>query len=111
MKKAALNSYSPNHFNQSKDSKYLPQFEMTKSYFEQNTASRFMCAVDTGIPIQNVCRYTGKLLEQFEIQVVRKDFCRISGEMVEYLSCDRKQWPKDLQMQFPFWKEVESCTL
>jgi hypothetical protein len=57
-----------------------------------------MAAVDTGVPIQNVCRYVDMLKDCNSIAVVNKGYCRISGELVEYLSTNPELFPKNVQL-------------
>ena len=83
---------------QSKDSHYISQIQIVKGYLAINTASRFMVAVDTGIPIQNVCRYVDMLKDRNAIATVRKGHCKISGELVEFLSTDPVKFPSDSQL-------------
>lgn len=79
---------------QSKGNKYISQLQQIKGYFKTNTASRFMCAIDCHIPIQNVCRLVNILFKCNDIAVIRKDICRITGELVQYLSCNRSLFPE-----------------
>jgi hypothetical protein len=75
-------------------SKHRPQLETIKSFFEIAPASRFMCAVTTGIPIQNICRLAGMLFDAGDIAVVKYDRCAITRQMVQFLSCDRSLFPE-----------------
>lgn len=81
-----------------KDKKYFSQFLKIREYLKENTASRYMAAVATNIPIQNVCRYVGMLLSDNAIAVIRKDKCAISGEWVEFLTTDPALFPKSNQL-------------
>lgn len=94
-----------------KDNQYFDsQLKQATSYLEKNIASRFMVAVDCQIPVQNVCRYVDKLFKSDDIAVIRKDHCRITGEIVEFLSCNRSLFPKrPVQSKLIFGKENESC--
>lgn len=61
-----------------------------------------MAAISTGIPIQNVCRYVDMLRKQNAIAILRIDKCQISGEFVEFLSCNSELFPKSKQLNlFP----------
>jgi hypothetical protein len=81
-----------------KDKKYFSQFLRIREYFKTKTASRYMAAVETDIPIQNVCRYVGMLFSDNAIAVIRKDKCAISGEWVEFLTTDPALFPKSNQL-------------
>jgi len=78
---------------------YSSQLQIVREYLRKKTASRYMTAIDTEIPIQNVCRYVEMLKSSNSIAVVRKDYCRISGEMVEFLSTDPDKFPQDSQLK------------
>lgn len=82
-----------------KDSKFNTQFLTIREYFKIKTASRFMAAIETDIPIQNICRYVGMLNKSNSIAVVKKDKCRISGEIVEFLTTDPALFPKSNQLK------------
>jgi hypothetical protein len=83
---------------QDKDSKYFSQFLRIREYLKENTTSRYMAAVATDIPLQNVCRYVGMLFSDNAIAVIRKDKCAISGEWVEFLSTNPALFPKSNQL-------------
>lgn len=95
-----MKAVNPNNSltSQSKDNYYLCQLKIVRQYFFENSASRFMAAVDTQIPIQNICRYVDKLKDSFSIEIVRKDKCRISGEWVEFLSTNPEMFPPENQL-------------
>lgn len=88
----------------SKDTNYLSQIEQIKQYFETNTASRLTCSEFIGIRISNICWLVDMLFDSEDIQVVRKDYCSVTGELVQFLSCDPEQWPeqhtKQLTLKF-----------
>lgn len=104
MKKAAPTGNSLIH-NQSKDNNYLPQLQKVHEYFEQNLASRLMCSEAIGIRISNVCWLVDMLFDGDEIKVCRKDFCHISGEFVQFLSCNRDFWPVEFETQLSLFEE------
>lgn len=118
-KEARLNSTGNQNTNQSKDnqiidySKCNSQLETIRKFFEISPASRFMCAVTTGIPIQNVCRLAGMLFEAGDIAVIKYDRCAITGQTVQFLSCDRSLFPKiPVQLDlFSAFKERETSSL
>lgn len=83
---------------QNKDNKYLAQLKVVFEYLKQNTASRFMVAVATGIPLQNVCRHVDKLFKSNSIAIIRKDQCRISGRFVGFLTTDKTKFPESKQI-------------
>jgi len=87
------------------EDKFIAQLKRCELYFKENTASRFMASVETGIAIQNICRYCDMLMRSGNMALVRYDVCRISGEVVQFLSCDENKFPKDYQLKFPFWNE------
>ena len=104
MKKAAPTGNSLIH-NQNKDTNYLPQLQKVHEYFEQNLASRLMCSEATGIRISNVCWLVDMLFDGDEIKLCRKDYCQISGELVQFLSCNREYWPEELEIQLSLFDE------
>jgi hypothetical protein len=81
-----------------KDTKFITQLKRVNEYLKTNAASRFMVAVDTGVPIQNVCRHVDMLFDNNLIAVIRKDRCRISGKIVEFLSTNELLFPKSNQL-------------
>ncbi|MFW5886368.1 MAG: hypothetical protein ACOCUL_01300 [Bacteroidota bacterium] len=82
-----------------KDNHFASQLRITRDYFTAKTASRYMAAIETGIPIQNVCRYVDMLRKQDAIAILRIDKCAISGEYVEFLSCNADLFPKSKQLK------------
>lgn len=78
--------------------RFAPQLTIIHDYFLNEPASRYMAAIATKVPIQNVCRYVEMLKAANSIAVVRKGYCRISGEPVEFLSTDPEKFPKDSQL-------------
>lgn len=83
---------------QDREMRFASQLQTVKQYLFKQTASRYMVAIDTHIPIQNVCRYVDMLKAGNSIAVVRKGYCRISGELVEFLSTDPEKFPNDSQL-------------
>ena len=81
------------------ENKHLSQLRILSSYWRKNLASRYMAATATGVPIQNVCRYVDMLKASNSIAIVRKDYCKITGELVEYLSTNKELFPKDHQLK------------
>jgi len=93
------------HADNCKDTKYLTQYHIVRQFLYQNIASRYMVAIYTGVPIQNVCRYVDMLRKRNTISIVRIDKCQISGEMVEFLSTNPDNFPKENQLFL--WDETE----
>jgi len=91
------NTHTPNDTN--KDSIFSSQKQCFSKYLFKNIASRYMVAIATNIPIQNCCRYVDMLKDTNSIAVVRKDKCKISGEIVEFLSTNPALFPKDNQLK------------
>ena len=89
---------------ENKDNISYSQYERIEDFLRDNTASRYMAAIDTGIPIQNVCRYVDMMSKRDLIAVIRKDKCAISGEMVEFLSTNPDIFPKEKQLKFWFYE-------
>jgi hypothetical protein len=85
--------------NDNKDTLKLAQLKRFELYLRDNTASRYMVAVDTGLPIQNCCRFVDMLKAINAIAVVRHGKCQITGEIVEYLSTNPTLFPKDTQLK------------
>lgn len=95
-----LNSnQAPSTNSNDKINHFISQFKRIELYFRENTATRFMASIDTGIPIQNICRYVEDLEDLGLIAVVRKDKCQISGCMAEYLTTNPELFPKDNQLK------------
>ena len=84
---------------QAPDIHYGTQLKEVQEFLIHNTTSRFMIAVYTGIPIQNVYRYIDTLSKSDLCQVVRKNRCKISGMWVEFLSYNPSRWPPDNQLK------------
>lgn len=91
---------------QCKDKHFNSQLKRIESHYLVNTASRFMCAVDCHIPIQNVCRHVDSLFKSDDIAIIRKDHCRITSEIVEYLSCNKSLFPKR-PIQFDLFEPIK----
>lgn len=85
--------------NHTKDNHFTSQFLAVRDYLTRNTASRYMAAIDTGIPIQNVCRYVDMLRKNDSVAILRIDKCRITGKFVEFLSCNEDLFPKSRQLK------------
>jgi len=83
--------------------KHFNQLKMIDRYLKQNTATRYMAAVNTNVPIQNVCRYVDMLRERNQIAVIKKDLCQISGFTAEYLTTNPELFPAD--NQYKIWKD------
>lgn len=104
-KKKGFALISETHLNQYKNNDFLSLFQQVREYFDQNLASRWMCSYATDIRISNVCYLVGMLLDSGEIKVCKKDRCVISGELVQFLSCDREYWPEELETQLSLFEE------
>ncbi len=76
------------------------QLNMVYQYLKQHTASRFMVAVQTSIPVQNVCRYIKMLRDENRVGVYKIDKCGITGEWVEILTTNPDLFPKSNQLSF-----------
>ncbi|WP_247237757.1 hypothetical protein [Telluribacter sp. SYSU D00476] len=81
----------------SKDKHFASQLHKVNAHLKIAPASRFMVAVDTGIPIQNVCRYVKMLADHNNVAVAKKAKCKISGEWVEFLTTDPTKFPTSNQ--------------
>ena len=81
--------------NESKDNLKLAQLKRFDLYLRENTASRYMAAVETGLPIQNCCRFVDMLKAINAIAIVRHAKCQITGETVEYLTTNPALFPKN----------------
>ena len=93
------NAHIRSSFHVEDDNQYGTQLKTVREYLSRHSASRFMIAVFTGIPIQDVCRHVDTLIKLDLLRVVRKDRCEISGMLGEFLSCNPDLWPKDLQLK------------
>ncbi len=88
------------NINSNKDTYFQSQFKKIESYFRDYTATRYMAETDTGIPLQNICRYCEKLFKSNKIAVVRKAKCQQSGcDNVQYLTTNPELFPKDNQLK------------
>ena len=94
-----LNSNQTPFNSNDKGNHFDNQLKVLEQYFKENTVSRYMAAIDTGIPIQNVCRYIAMLYDMDLIAVIRKDKCQISGEIVQFLSTNPELFPNDNQLK------------
>mgnify|MGYP001392318715 CR=1 FL=1 len=83
----------------SKYNHFINQLKVLELYLKENIATRYMAAIETGIPIQNICRYVDMLRDENLIAVVKKDFCKISGFTAEYLTTNPELFPKDNQLK------------
>lgn len=85
-----------------KDTHFINQLKRTELYFRDFAATRYMAAVDTGISIQNICRYVDVLRDSKKIAVVKIDHCQISGFKAEYLTTNPELFPAD--NQYKIWE-------
>lgn len=83
---------------QDKDSKYLSQYKRFCEFLRENTTSRSMAAEYNDIPLQNVCRYVGKLRKADGIAVIRKDRCAITKRLVQFISTNPALFPQSNQL-------------
>jgi len=81
------------------ENKHISQLRSVVQYWKTNTASRYMVAKATNIPLQNICRYVDMLKTSNSIAIIRKDYCQISGELVEYLSTNEEVFPFQNQLK------------
>ena len=84
------------------DAKYDSQLQKVYHYWKSTIASRYMIAIATDIPIQNICRHVEILKTTGQIAIVSKDYCAITGELVEFLSTDENNFPPDNQLKLCF---------
>ena len=82
-----------------KYTKYRNQLLTVRDYLTQHTASRYMTFITAGGPLQNIFRNIDSLIKVDQCHVVRKDKCKVSGEIVEFLSCNPDLWPTDTQLK------------
>lgn len=82
------------------EKKYITQCKKVSLSFSEFPKSRFMVSVDTNIPIQNVCRYVEMLRDSNKIYFVKKGYCKISKQKVEFLSTDPNFKEDDNQLTF-----------
>lgn len=81
------------------NTKHITQLKKVSDYWQLRTASRYMVSIATDIPIQNICRYVDMLKATNSIAVIKKDYCSISGELVEYLSTNKDIFPLSNQLE------------
>ncbi len=81
---------------------YRNQLVIIRDFLKKNTATRYMIAIKTGIPIQSVCYRVAALFESDRVAVVKIDHCQISGYYAEYLTTDPEQFPDNLQTKLNF---------
>lgn len=48
----------------------------------------------TGIPREDICRRKTELEDEGLIKVIYKDYCPVTGRLVQYLSANPMQWAK-----------------
>jgi len=80
------------------EDKYLPQLIKVRNAFYDEPKSRFMIAIETDIPIQNVCRLVERLRNEEQIMIARKGYCKISNMLVEFLTTNTELFPLDNQL-------------
>lgn len=80
------------------EDKYLPQLRKVRNAFYDEPKSRFMVAIETGVPIQNVCRLVDMLRDDNNIAIAKKGCCEISHELVEFLTTNPEDFPEDNQL-------------
>lgn len=90
---------APSHKGNDKDNRFKAQLHIIYEYLKENTSSRYMAAIDTGISIQNVCWYVKELRKNGLVAVLKMDKCRISGEWVEMLTTDSSKFPVSPQLK------------
>ena len=83
----------------------INQLKRVREYFDQNVSSMLMCSESLGIRISNVCWLADMLFDSNEIKVVRKDYCSISGELVQFLTCNKDLWPEEDSTQLSLFSE------
>jgi hypothetical protein len=81
-----------------KGTKSAANKKVVYNYLRHHSASRFMVAVATRIPIQTVCWLVGDLLQSNRVAVEKKGRCRISGWKVQFLTTDPAKFPKSNQL-------------
>jgi len=81
------------------------QLRLVREYFDQNVSSRLMCSESLGIRISNVCWLVDMLFDSSEIKVVKKNYCSVSGELVQFLTCDKDLWPEEDSTQLNLFSE------
>ncbi len=64
--------------------KYRTQFKTVFKFLYDQTASRYMVAIYTGVPIQNVCRYVDLLRKRNTIAIVRIDKCKYQANGLSF---------------------------
>jgi hypothetical protein len=74
------------------------EMQVVYNYLLHHTASRFMVAIATRIPIQNVCWLVFHLRQANRISVEKYGRCRITGQLVEFLTTDPAKFPKSDQL-------------
>jgi hypothetical protein len=75
------------------------QYRAVKKAFYNEPKSRFMLAIETEVPIQNVCRYVDMLRDLNQIAIARMDYCKITNQLVEYLTTDPEDFPENNQLE------------
>ena len=75
------------------------QYDIVKSAFYHDPKSRFMVAVETDVPIQNVCRYVDMYRDLNQIAIARMDYCKITNQLVEFLTTDAELFPPNNQLE------------
>jgi len=81
------------------ENKFESQYTVIKKAFYSKPQSRFMASIETRIPIQNVCRYVDMLRDENKIAVSKKDYCKISNHLVEFLTTNPEEFPDNNQLE------------
>ena len=82
----------------SKGKKRQTQARRLRDYLRRHTVSRWMAARATRIPLHVVCWIVGDLRKADAVAVVNKGRCRISGQIVEFITTDPDKFPKSNQL-------------
>lgn len=75
------------------------QYRKVSNAFSQEPKSRLMAAMETDIFIQNVCRYVDMLIDLNQIAIARMDYCKITNQLVEYLTTNPDLFPPNNQLE------------
>ena len=78
---------------------FITQQKRLVLFLTQYTASRWMAARATDIPLQNVCLYVKDLIKNGKLAIIKKDRCCVSKRRVQYLSANPDLFPRDNQLK------------
>jgi len=80
------NHYNSHNKRQEQDTTFKAQMRIVfKSFYEQ-PKTMLMVSTETGILRANICRYVAKWRQFNKVEPVKKDYCKITKHLANYLT-------------------------